>query len=93
MQIHVVRNEAGVDEWTIVELQGSLEASGHSLDGKILGKITKSLETRPVDYFRSFRESVLAKGHERGDFDHRQPLARGEIHATRKTASGRENFF
>lgn len=43
MQIHVVRNEAGVDEWTIVELQGSLEASGHSLDGKILGKITKSL--------------------------------------------------
>ncbi|PAV59688.1 hypothetical protein WR25_21271 [Diploscapter pachys] len=46
MQIHVVRNEAGVDEWTIVELQGSLEVSGHSLDGKILGNLCWRKDTK-----------------------------------------------
>ncbi|PAV64389.1 hypothetical protein WR25_11409 [Diploscapter pachys] len=46
MQIHMVRNEAGVDEWTIVELQGSLETSGHSLDGKILGNLCWRKDTK-----------------------------------------------
>ncbi|KIH56524.1 Ctf8 [Ancylostoma duodenale] len=54
MQIHVVKNADGVDEWMMVEMQGTLENGGRPLSDEVLGSLS---------WRRDDNEALLLVGH------------------------------
>ncbi|EYC10948.1 hypothetical protein Y032_0053g2385 [Ancylostoma ceylanicum] len=54
MQIHVVKNADGVDEWMMVEMQGTIENSGKPLSDEVLGSLS---------WRRDDNEALLLVGH------------------------------